>query len=125
MPRGGKRQGTPGVGYSNRTDLTSNYANAGQSAAAGGIEAPREQQPMIQSPAIGADQVPNIGDPTNRPTEPVTAGLDIGLGAGSEALGPMPPSPADPVRQVIQALMLQFPNPDLNRMLNRLDYEGR
>lgn len=124
MPRGGKRQGTPGVGYSNRTDLTSNYANNGASAAAGGIEAPREQTPIIP-PQIGADQVPNLFDPTNRPTEPVTAGLNMGPGPGTEALGPMPPSPADPVRQVVQALLLQFPNPDLTRILNRLDLEGR
>lgn len=121
MPRGGRRQGTPGKAYSNRTDLATNYSPG--SAAAGGMEAPAPQRPMM--PMIGADEVPNIGDPSSRPMEPVTAGLDVGLGAGTEALGPLPPPPMDPVRQAIQAMMLVSPNPDLARVLARLDYEGR
>jgi hypothetical protein len=123
MPRGGKRQGTPGKAYSNRTDLGMNYMPG--EAASGGINAPVEQMPAIQLPDIAADQVPNIGDISTRPMEPVTAGLPIGLGAGPEAIGPMPPSPMDPVRQIMQALMINSPNPDLVRILNRLDYEGR
>lgn len=122
MPRGGKRQGTPGKGYSNRTDLAMNYEPG--SAASGGITAPVQQQQFIP-PAIGADQVPSLSDPTMRPDEPVTAGLPMGAGPGVEALGPMPPSPVDPVRQAIQAMMLVSPNPDLVRILNRLSYEGR
>lgn len=121
MPRGGKRQGTPGKAYLNRTDLGTNYAPG--SAAGGGMQAPMQQQPML--PAIGADEVPSIGDPSMRPNEPVTAGLDIGMGAGPEALGPMPPPPMDPVRQALQAMMMVSPNPDLARVLARLDYEGR
>ena len=121
MPRGGKRQGTPGKGYSNRSDLATNYGPG--NAAAGGIEPARSAQPMM--PLIGADEVPSLTDPTMRPNEPVTAGLDIGMGAGSEAMGPMPPPPVDPVRQAIQAMMLVSPNPDLARVLARLDYEGR
>jgi len=123
MPRGGKRQGTQGKGYSNRTDLAVDYAPGGNPAS-GGMEAPKEQMPLM-GPAVGADQIPNLGDPTSRPDEPVTAGLSVGAGAGSEAMGPMPPNPTDPVRQVIQAMMLVAPNPDLVRVLNRLDYEGR
>ncbi len=131
MPRGGKRQGTPGKGYSNRTDLTSTPDMSMNTAATGGIAAPASapQQPapqrMLPSPAIGADEVPNLSDPSMRPGEPVTAGLSIGLGAGPEAVGPLPPSPSDPVRQAVQALMLISPNPDLARILARLDYEGR
>lgn len=121
MPRGGRRKGTPGMAYSNRTDLATNYAPG--DAASGGMVAPQTQQPMM--PMIGADEVPNIGDPSSRPMEPVTAGLDVGMGAGTEAMGPMPPPPMDPVRQAIQAMMLVSPNPDLARVLARLDYEGR
>ena len=123
MPRGGKRQGTQGKGYSNRTDLAVDYAASGNPAS-GGMEAPMQQRP-IMGPAIGADEVPNLGDPTMRANEPVTAGLDIGLGPGSEAMGPMPPPPMDPIRQVLQAMLLQGENPDVVRLLNRLDYEGR
>jgi hypothetical protein len=100
------------------------------SAATGGMVAPAaEPSPMEQAipatPQIGADEVPNLTDPTARPAEPVTAGLSVGPGPGPEAVGPMPPSPSDPVRQAVQALMLIAPNPDLTRIMNRLDYEGR
>lgn len=122
MPRGGNRQGTQGKGYSNRTDLAQDYAPNGNPAT-GGTQAPVEQRAFI-GPAIGADQVPNIYDPSPN-QEPVTAGLDVGLGRGSEAIGPLPPNPTDPIRQAIQAMMLVAPNPDLVRVLNRLDYEGR
>ena len=123
MPRGGKRQGTQGKGYSNRTDLATDYAPGGNPAS-GGMQAPAQQTPLM-SPSIGADMIPNLGDPTSRPAEPVTAGLSVGPGPGAEAMGPMPPPPADPIRQVLQAMLLQGPNPDVVRLLNRLDYEGR
>jgi hypothetical protein len=123
MPRGGKRQGTQGKGYSNRTDLAVDYAPGGNPAS-GGMEAPRGQMPLM-GPAIGADMVANLGDPTGRPDEPVTAGLPIGPGAGMEAMGPMPPPPTDPMRQVLQAMMLVAPNADVQRLLNRLNYQGR
>ena len=122
MPRGGKRNGTPGRAYSNRTDLTLSYGG-GNTAATGGMTPPADQSPLL--PAISASEVPNLGDPTMRPAEPVTTGLPVGPGGGPEALGPMPPSPMDPVRQAIQAMMLVSPNPDLVRILNRLSYEGR
>ena len=124
MPRGGKREGTPGKGYSNRTDLTSNYDNAAASAAGGGIEPPSVDRAAAPV-SIYADQVPNIYDPTARPDEPVTAGLNVGPGGGAEVMPPMPPPRVDPVRQIIQAMMMTNSNPDLVRLLNRLDYEGR
>lgn len=110
-----------------------NYDNAA-SAAGGGMTAPPQAVPeataspmptQMRGPEVGADEVPNLGDQSNRPSEPVTAGLPYGPGAGPEALGPMPPSPVDPVRQVVQAMMMVSPNPDLLRVLNRLNYEGR
>lgn len=77
MPRGGKRQGTPGKGYSNRTDLISNYDQQAASPAAGGLEAPQMQRPM-QTP----DDTPGLTDPTQFPDEPITAGLRLGPGPG-------------------------------------------
>lgn len=133
MPRGGKRQGTPGKGYTNRTDLSTNYMPG--SAANGGVKPPAQPaapqaaptQPQVPAglPLVGADQVPNIGDPTMRPNEPVTAGIGAGPGPGPEIIGPLPPSPADPIRQVLQAMMLVDPNADIVRLMNRLEYEGR
>lgn len=80
MPRkrGGARQGTPGKGYSNRTDLMSNYDNT-QSAASGGMEPPPMQMP-IQRP----EDTPNLSAPTQYPDQPITAGLRVGPGNGPQ-----------------------------------------
>jgi hypothetical protein len=91
---GGKRQGTPGKSYSNRTDLSTNYAPSTptQTPASGGVPvpsggggqaAPPEQPQSWTSP----DAVPALDDPTARPGEPVTHGLGIGPGGGPEVLG--------------------------------------
>lgn len=80
MPRGkgGKRQGTPGVGYSNRTDLMMDYDQSAATPAAGGVEVAPEREMMRQTP----EDSPGLSDPTQFPTEPITAGLSIGPGAG-------------------------------------------
>lgn len=76
--RGGARQGTPGKGYSNRTDMISNYNQAENTAAAGGMEAPAQVGPAPITP----DDIPSIDTPTQFPDEPITAGLAIGAGPG-------------------------------------------
>jgi hypothetical protein len=79
MPRGGKRQGTPGKGYTNRTDLGMNYDQGQMTAAAGGMQAP----PGPTGPApLTPEDSPMLSDPTQRPDEPITAGLPIGAGPG-------------------------------------------
>lgn len=125
MPRGGKREGTPGKAYSNRTDLGMDYAPG--DAASGGLVAPSQMaQSQVQAPpSIGADDVLNLGAPTERPGEAVTTGIDMGMGSGVSAMGAQPPPPQDPVRQAVEAMMLVNPNPDLARILMRLTYEGR
>lgn len=75
MPRGGRRQGTPGKGYANRTDLAVDYA-AGSPASGGQVTPPMlEASAQQQAPAMYPEDIPNLTDPTNRPDEPVTAGL--------------------------------------------------
>ena len=81
--RGGPRQGTPGRGYSNRTDMGQNYDMAAGSPASGGIVAP--EQTANQLP-ISPDELPSIGTPSARPSEPITAGLPMGAGPGMEAM---------------------------------------
>lgn len=76
MPRGGRRQGTPGKGYANRTDLQQAPDMAQNTAGTGGMQGP----PIANLPA--PEDTPNLFDPTQRPDEPVTAGLPIGPGAG-------------------------------------------
>ena len=89
MPRGGKRQGTPGKGYSNRTDMGMNYMSQEKAGlntpASGGVGPPvtANQAPMMNT---YPEDIPNLTDPTQRPGEPITDGMDMGLGRGPEAL---------------------------------------
>lgn len=101
MPRGGKRQGQPGRAYSNRTDLGIDYNNAAGSAAAGGMEAPRGGMPVLP---VYPDQIPNLSQPTQRPSEPLTDGLPTGPGRGMEAM-----TGFDPRRSETQALKKWLP----------------
>lgn len=82
MPRGGKREGTPGKAYANRTDMGMNYDNAGSSAASGGM-APPPAAP-VGPPPPRPDDSPDLSAPTAYPDEPVTAGLPIGAGPGPD-----------------------------------------
>ncbi len=116
---GGSRQGTPGKGYANRTDLLTNYGQSapGASAASGGMVAPAEAPQSWLSP----DQVPKLDDPTSRPNEPVTHGLDSGPGAGSEALGTLP---GNPTLATVRAAYLRNPTPELRRTLAYIQSAG-
>jgi len=102
MPRGGKRQGTPGKAYTNRTDMGSNYDMSAGSPATGGMQAPRDAAP-VQLP-VYPDQLPSLTTPTQRPYEPVTDGLPVGAGRGMEALAGF-----DPRLQETQALKRFLP----------------
>lgn len=83
MPRGGKRKGTPGKGYSNRTDLQMDYNNQTESAAAGGMTAP-----AVRPGAKYPEDTPMLTDPTQRPDEPIASGLPVGPGRGPEGMDP-------------------------------------
>jgi hypothetical protein len=74
-----------------------------------------------QVPMVAPDEVPNLSDPSMRPAEPVTTGLPVGPGAGPEVLN----TAQDPVRDVLRAMMVAFPNPDVARLIDQLDLQGR
>lgn len=87
MPRGGKRQGTPGKGYTNRTDLGMKYDMAsGESPATGGLKPPSDTVSGTPPLPVYPEDTPMLLDPTQRPDEPLTAGLPMGAGPGTEAL---------------------------------------
>lgn len=94
MPRGGRRKGTPGKAYGNRTDLMKGYnpTTGLTTPAAGGQDTPPAPQggtggpPMPMGP--GPDQTPNLTDPTALPHQPVTAGLPNGPGPGPQQIDP-------------------------------------
>lgn len=84
MPRGGDRKGTPGKAYANRTDMGMDYnMRSPVTPASGGIAAPARQQ-MATYP----EDTPMLLDPTQRPDEPISAGLPSGPGPGPEILDP-------------------------------------
>lgn len=114
MPRGGKRSGKPGTAYSNRSDLTQapsaapgqTYGTATAQLQAQKV-APLPQQagppPPAAGSAPGVAQAPGaapagpmpgalgpLNRPTERPGEPLTAGMPLGP-------GPSAPSPPDPL----------------------------
>lgn len=125
MARGGSRQGTPGKGYSNRTDLMANrqpQSGANTAAAAGQVAPPAQGGGQEQAPFVDpTTRVPKLDDPSGRPTEPVTTGLFSGPGAGPEAIGPLPP---DPVAANIEAAYLAMPTPELRRVIQRFRAKG-
>lgn len=128
MSRGGRRQGRPGVGYANRTDLSqARMPQSGtQTAAAAGIAAPVPTSggpaPAAAAPFVDpTTRVPALDDPTGRPGEPVTTGLFSGAGAGPEAIGYTPP---DPVVTSVEAAYQAMPTPELRRAIARYRAKG-
>ena len=140
MARGGARTGTPGKTYGNRSDLTQpiravNNEPYGQKqallAAQKAIPLPSEQGAAAPSPsqatmpvgtaaAPGPPVLPGQNDftrPTDRPAEPVTAGLPIGPGPGPEALSANTQAPPDLIGAQLRAVFAQYPNDDLLRVM--------
>ena len=110
MPRGGRRSGSAGKSYTNRTDLNTvrtlpataatgqPYGEAGKQLAAQKI-VPMGTTPVPAPAAPPAPMGPGPGEltalnaPSERPNEPLTHGLSIGAGAGPEIF----PAAPDPV----------------------------
>ena len=81
--------------YANRTDLQNPTKKMAVTAAtgqtygeAGAQRAAQQAVPMgaPQAPVIAPGSLGNLDRPTERPTEPVTAGNPLGMGPGAEAL---------------------------------------
>ncbi len=128
---GGARQGTPGNAYPNRSDLRTQKIQVPPSKEYGQGERLRAAQqtvPMAGTPSApptagagGAAPVysrpsdtPNLTDPTQRPNEPLTAGLPFGAGPGPEAMGPPPMSD---VEARLRALYAVHPTTELRELI--------
>jgi len=112
MPRGGARKGTPGKGYVNRTDMGTDYNMDKGSPADGGLQVQKSAGPKTLP--VYPEETPNLMDPTNRPNEPVTAGLNSGEGPGMEAMTGYDPRPQE-IRDLGRWLPL------LNPLMDRVD----
>lgn len=133
--RGGRRQGQPGQAYGNRSDLTQaptatharEYGDRkAQIEAQQAVPLPRAAPApsgggggSVAAPAVDLSTLPQIGGPSTRPGEPVTAGLPVGPGAGPEALG-IPAGPGDTEREQLLAVFRMNPTPALARLIERL-----
>lgn len=139
--RGGARAGKPGVAYQNRSDLTQAPSAApnqvyGQRAAQlrsqASLPLPQQAPPpgagagaatptgTSAQPGGGAPPPQSLGPlnaPTQRPGEPITAGLNTGPGPGPEALQTGVLNPVDEIR----AMFAVYPNDDTRRLLAYLD----
>ena len=88
-------KGVSGPGkFAKRTDISYQSQSYGDGVAydaakSGAPLATAQKSPMLsQAPQVRPGQAPVAGlyDPTNRPDEPVTSGIDQGAGVGSDAL---------------------------------------
>lgn len=118
IQRNAKIQNAAGGAYGQRAEL--------QGLAQG---APMAQAPAMPTPVatpLGTPPVPTVGifEPTQRPNEPITAGVDVGPGPGSEAL--MTPVDApDQLSTFVRAMYMANPSPQLRRMVEAFEEEGR
>lgn len=138
MPRGGKRKGTPGSPYPNRSDLRGPgtpdipktftgqpYGAATQQAQVQGAGPPASPQPQAPGatpeggpPGVPAGGLGPFNRPTERPNEPITHGLSTGPGGGPEAVGLNPRN--DAVSLQLRALYSQFPLPEIAELLSEM-----
>ena len=117
------------VNYSNRTDLQNVAAKVATGQTYGMAKQQMDAQravPMGKSPAdVAAVQRPVPGTlgsltrPTERPTEPITAGAPFGAGPGPVAAGiPMPTSATASAVDEIRAIAQTYGNDDLLDLLD-------
>ena len=92
--------------YGDRADLTGIQGSA-----------PMSATPSVTMPGL-------LSEPSRNPNRPVTAGTSMPGGPGPEVL-PIPPMPQDETANLIRALYAINPDPDLARLVQRLDAEGR
>lgn len=135
MPRGGRRNPTPGGSYPNRSDLAAGpkvlaptaapgqpYGKAGQQLAAqrvipmgsapgGGVAPSASPSAPPPAPRPQPGSFGPLDRPTERPDEPVTAGAPFGPGPGPQ--GTM----TDPTGDYLRALYQIDPNPDVRELL--------
>lgn len=111
IQRDAKIQESAGGAYGQRAEL--------QGLAGGAPMAQAPSQPMAPSiPVVGAFE------PTQRLDEPVTAGVNAGDGPGSEVL--MTPIDApDQLSVLARAMYMANPTPQLRRIVEAFDEEGR
>ena len=111
----------PGLGYGKGKEQMEQQTAATMAGNPVAASAQSAATPPTLPPAVG------MFEPTQRPEEPITAGMDFGPGPDSSILGiPNVPKEPDPAIAAIQTLYLQNPrNEDLRLIVQTLQDEGR
>lgn len=129
---GGPRTGTPGTAYRNRSDLNGTQpvrtapgqpygSRVQQERAMEAVPLPRQgaADPAGGGPPTPAPQpggLTPLTAPTQRPHEPITAGVDVGPGPGSQVLAS---SPRNVGRSVLTELATETNDPFLTALAQR------
>lgn len=135
---GGARQGKPGVAYGQRTDM--NRSTQPITVASGQTYGSRQEQVDAQraiplpAPApppaptaqgtVTAGPLTPLSAPTQRPDEPLTAGLPMGAGPGPEALGPLG-SPESDVVDILRGVYGAYPTEEIRGLIEQLQNQGQ
>ena len=120
IQREAKIQNASGGQYGQRAELTQLAQGAPMAQAVPVL-------PGVPTPTgTGTPPVPTVGifEPTQRPNEPITAGVDVGPGPGSEALMTPVDSP-DQLATFARAMYMANPSPQLRRIVEAFEEEGR
>ena len=138
MARGGRRVGNPGTAYPNRSDLHQ-PVKAAPGGEYGSVTELKNAQKVIPLPNANAPTIPgpiqpapggggapliapgelNFEAPTERPNEPVTAGLPVGPGPGPEALNL--PSDASTIAANLRTMYANVPAAQNNDFLRLVE----
>lgn len=120
IQRDAKIQNANNGTYGQRAELQGLASGAPTQAPMGAVARGEYATPMApQTPGVG------IFEPTQRKGEPVTAGVDNGTpGVGSNALQLAPDSP-DQLSVLARAMFMQNPTPQLRRLIEAFQQEGR
>jgi hypothetical protein len=110
---GGRRLGVEGRAYGQRTDLNANPQRTTPSPPPATVEG---MAPGLVTP----DQTPNLFDPSTD-ARPVTAGVPVGPGPGTEALAPTPEALPDRTLMTLQALYRATGSDHIRRTIARYD----
>jgi hypothetical protein len=140
--RGGAREGKPGAAYSNRSDLTQAPAappaktygdRTRQIASQRAVPLPAAPDPGAASTPRGpggaamnpqelmglVQGLPGLTDPSQRPNEPLTAGLPTGPGAGPGALAATPPQSG--ASGMLRRMLAEYPDPEMFALVEMAD----
>lgn len=127
--------------YPNRSDLRNpasrqvrftgqTYGEGAQQARSQQAVAPGSAPMTVQAQQMAAQQAPRPGAkpllrPTERPSEPITAGADFGPGPNAMQAGNiMRVLPVDDVMETLRALYAAYPNEELANMLSKFGNKG-